>query len=433
MKKSVKLISLLLLVSMVLSICACGKKKPGPGAKKIDEPFKPEHEVETTLPPEPTETDPVPGPTTPAPTDTPAPTYGDISTIKDLIELSEGAIGMTAEETTNYLTQALGIKTFTLKDKDLTNDGKSKERYLRHLDKDIVVDGVTFKSIGMHVNNGKVNYISYTVRVEAILAAKEPFEAKAIYDSVYPIITNAYGKELDGYTEQWIDFTKSGVSGWQHNEYTISTFWGEGCKGEAGNDQFVLVIQYKGDISQKEPTGGGNRPDDTNPTTTPTDGGTVSPDQLTAEFAFSVIMLTLGQTPEQARSWLEISFNTKVKDPVTAKNGDGSYTIYAYACDLTIEGVKISQIDLLVGEGKDKVFNVNLKGQSEKKDKAIENYKMFQNKYKVLFGNPSEELHNNDQDTVGFKISDNIELDTGALHTKKDSRCYICIEDRSLK
>lgn len=79
MKRSTKLITLLLIASMALSVCACDIRRKGVDRIMLDEYDKPEHSVETTIP-EPTETEPAP--TEPDPTRRKIPAINMLHTLK---------------------------------------------------------------------------------------------------------------------------------------------------------------------------------------------------------------------------------------------------------------------------------------------------------------------------------------------------------------
>ena len=143
MKRSTKFITLLLIASMALSVCACDIRRKGVDRIMLDEYDKPEHSVETTIP-EPTETEPAPtepDPTTPEPTTTTAPDTkyqpGEIKDTLDLIKLGESAIGMGYEDATTYLTQCLNIKEFTPVDGLFDSNNVPSERFRRYWDKNI--------------------------------------------------------------------------------------------------------------------------------------------------------------------------------------------------------------------------------------------------------------------------------------------------------
>ena len=184
MKRSTKFITLLLIASMALSVCSCGARRKGVEPVELDEYDKPEHSVETTIP-EPTETEPAPtepDPTTPEPTTTTAPDTkyqpGEIKDTLDLIKLGESAIGMGYEDATTYLTQCLNIKEFTPVDGLFDSNNVPSERFIRYWDKNIDIDGVTYKSIGMHMKSNKVCQVTFTMRAEPILAKDESFDSK---------------------------------------------------------------------------------------------------------------------------------------------------------------------------------------------------------------------------------------------------------------
>ncbi len=437
MKRYIKLISMLLIASMALSVCACDVRRKGFDHIMLDEYEKPEHSVETSLP-EPTETVPVPtepDPTTPDPTATAAPNTnyqsGEIKNTIDLIKLSESAVGMGHEDATVYLTQALNLTKFTPIDGLFDKNNVPSERFLRYLDKDIVVDGVTYKSIGMHMMSNKVYQVSFTLRAEPILAKDESFDSKGINESLSAILNAAYGNPISGYTEQWIEFDENGVTGWNDGDYIVSLFWGKGCQGNKNNDQLVLEITYKGNISNKEPSG--QVPDPTGTTPAPT-GGSTSTTDITCDYVYVMSLLTLGQKVDAAKVWVESILFTKLGDPVTEKSSDKSYTTYSYSCSVKIDGRDYDQVDLYVSASTDKVYGVSFITKKDGADAIKDYYKSVTDRFKKLITTPPDETSDSGKKNVSvFKAAENINLTITATLKGNDSRCAMTVEDKTKK
>ncbi len=437
MKRYIKLISMLLIASMALSVCACDVRRKGFDHIMLDEYEKPEHSVETSLP-EPTETVPVPtepDPTTPEPTATAAPNTnyqsGEIKNTIDLIKLAESAVGMGHEDATVYLTQALNLTKFTPVDGLFDNNNVPSERFLRYLDKDIVVDGVTYKSIGMHMMSNKVYQVSFTLRAEPILAKDESFDSKGINESLSAILNAAYGNPISGYTEQWIDFDENGVTGWNDGDYIVSLFWGKGCQGNKNNDQLVLEITYKGNISAKKPEG--QVPDPTGTTPAPT-GGSTSTTDITCDYVYVMSLLTLGQKVDAAKTWVESILFSKLGDPVTETGSDKSYTVYSYPCDVKIDGVKYDQVDLYVSTAKNTVYNVAFLTAKMEEDPAADYYKGVTARFKQLISTAPDETEDPGKKYVThFKAAENIDLSVTLTFNGNDSRLMFNVEDKTKK
>lgn len=444
MKRFLKLTSLLLIASMALSVCACDARRKGVDPVVLDEYEKPEHSVETSIP-EPTETAPAPtepDQTTPEPTATPTPETnyqpGEIKDTIDLIKLSEATLGMTPDDATVFLTQALKLQKFTPVDGLPDSNNIPTERFLRYLDKDIVVDGVNFKSIGMHMKGTKVYQVSYTLRTEPILAKDESFDSKGVNETLSAILNKAYGSPISGYTEQWIDFTEKGVTGWNDGDYIVSLFWGKGCQGNAKNDQLVLEITYQGDISSKNPTG--QVPDPTGTTPSPTDstplptGGSTTSTELTCDYVYVMSLLTLGQRIEAAKVWVESFLFVKLGDPKTETSSDKSYTVYSYPVDVKIDGRQYDQVDIYVSSSKNTTYSISFLTKKDGADAVTDYYKLVTDRFKQLIKTAPDETSSAGKEYAShFKAAENIDLNVTATLKGNDSRCVINVEDKTQK
>ena len=220
MGKRIKFLSVLLAGAVLLSFCSCSRKHKGPGVIETDLPYKPERPYSETVYPVPTETEPTdPTETDPAPTTT------------------------ATTPTVNNGGAYYGITSYTASDSNYGDYGDPMERFLRDLNVDLVVEGVTFKSIGIHsTTDGYVGSVDYTMRKTAIFTSNEAFDSKGAYDTLYPEFVKAFGDPSDDYSSSWVDFDESGMNGWRYGDDGW-IFWGVSCQGVKGNDQLVIAYE----------------------------------------------------------------------------------------------------------------------------------------------------------------------------------------------
>ena len=396
MKRFTKLVSLVLALAMVLSIASCSAKRRT-GAKRIqsDEYAKQEYGMETDYT-EPTETDvtnPDPTETEPSAT-TPSATGNSTKGVIELLTLAESACGLTPDEATKVLASALGLTKYETRDSDNKDaTGAPVDRYLRYLDKDIVSEGVVFKNVSMHIRGGLVYSVDYGMRVEAIFAQNEELPAEEANNTMVPIITAKYGDPIPGYTETWVDFNKKGITGWQDGNFVICAFWGKGCQGVTGNDQFVLGVEYKPDA---------------NTTPKPT-SATGKPEGYTAEYLYVAGILFVGGNQNTSKKFIEATFGTTIGEPVSTDKPTStpSYTAYTYECNIVIDGVEFNRIEIDVCDSNSTVFQVSFIN-NKVDDKTLDEYqKMYADK---LAGVTSKSLTDKSSGKVKSSV---VVLDSG--------------------
>ena len=339
MKKHVKIISLVLAFAMALSMCACTSKPSGSGIVKNDAQSKPESPYGVEPEPVPTTTDPT-DPTDPQVTATPTPTTTPATdlasrdpielSVSDLMYISSLCIGLTPSQATELLTSVYGIGDYTVYDGDTVPNGEPVERFLRNLSRDIVVDGVTFKSIGMYCNDdGLVFDLNYSARVTAIFDTNEAVDSEGAYNKLYPVFCNNYGDPSDDYNATWIDFDESGNDGWRYADgLWVSIFWGKSCNSVRGNDQFVIGIESDDPSSLK-----------------PVDM-TESKDVFFGDAYKLMQSVTVGINLKTAENMITDTFGVNLGTP--KEESDGDTKTYTYNVETFIEGYRFDQIELMV-------------------------------------------------------------------------------------
>ena len=334
MKKHVKIISLVLAFAMALSMCACTAKPSGSGIVKNDAQSKPESPYGADPEPVPTTTEPTDPVVTSTPTPTPAAGLnpGDPieMSVPDLMYISNLCIGLTPSQATELLTSVLGIKDYAIYDGDPLPSGETVERFLRKLDRDIVVEGITFKSIGMYCNDeGLVFDLNYSVRETAILDANEAFDSESAYKKLYPVFCANYDEPSDDYEASWIDFDKSGNNGWRYGDgLWVSIFWGMSCNSVKGNDQLVIGIEYDDPSSL-------------------TRVDTTESKDVSFRDAFQLMQsLMVGLDIKMAENMITNTFGVNPGTPKEESEGDTK--TYTYNVETFIEGYRFNQIEINV-------------------------------------------------------------------------------------
>lgn len=178
MKRSTKFITLLLIASMALSVCACDIRRKGVDRIMLDEYDKPEHSVETTIP-EPTETEPAPtepDPTTPEPTTTTAPTGGTTSstdlTSDYVYVMSLLTLGQKVDAAKTWVESIL----FSKLGDPVTETSSDKSYTVYSYPCDVKIDGVKYDQVDLYVSTAK-----NTVYNVAFLTAKMEHDPAADY------------------------------------------------------------------------------------------------------------------------------------------------------------------------------------------------------------------------------------------------------------
>lgn len=333
MKRSLKTASLFLAFAMIISVCSCSAKPSRSGLVHRDyektEGSAGETEPVVTLTPVPT------GTATPTPTTAVSNGKQDpyeIS-VSELMSFSELCVGLSPDDAEAFLTAVLGISSYAVYDDGNTPAGTPTERFLRELDRDIVVSGVPFKSIGIHMNgNGAVVDVDYTIRENAIFAVNEAFDSESYYNMLYPDFSKAYGDPSDDYVSYWVDFDQSGLYGWKDGSYWVSLFWGMSCQSVKGNDQLVIGIEY----------------DD--PSNIMVNGGSTTRSAATSyNDVFTFMENAIGMDLNSAVDYFGNVFDVDLGAPSdTTKGTDGSST-YTYDVLITFDEYSFNEIELDTG------------------------------------------------------------------------------------
>ncbi|MBO4265868.1 MAG: hypothetical protein J5910_01635 [Lachnospiraceae bacterium] len=337
MKKHIKIISLVLAFSMILAMCSCtSKPSSGSGVVHNDAQSKPEKPYGEITDPLPTITDP----SDPTPVPTTPPNTNDVvdMTLSDLMYISDLCIGTTPDASTELLTAVLGIDKYQIEDSNYGSSGLPMERFLRDLSKDVSVNGVVFRSIGIYSNDsGLVSGVEYTVRETAIFDSNEAFDSELYYDTLYTVFYNNFGGPDNNYHASWVDFDKSGNYGWKyHDNCWVSMFWGVSCQSVKGNDQFVIGIECDDPANHGYGSG-----------TTPVP--TVDPEDLTDnsyEDVYDMMHSVVGLNIKTAESKVRDFFGVDIGKSSVNEGESGISTAYTYNVNVMIEGVVFNSIEL---------------------------------------------------------------------------------------
>ena len=425
MKKCVRALSLLLVLAIVTSMCACTAKPTRSGIKHNDAQSKPEHASTMETDPVPTTTDPVPT----QPADTPTPTPADPSpavnsepvemTVSDLMYISELCIGLTPDQATELLTAVLGISKFDTVDGDKTPSGVPIERFLRNLNRDISVNDIMFKSIGMYTNSdGAVVDVNFTVRNTAILDTNESFDSESYSDTLYPVICDKYGDPDDEYSSSWIDFDKSGNYGWDYSDNCwVYLFWGMGCQSVTGNDQLVLGLSLKDTSSIPEGPA----------------EGTVDADY---EDVYELLGNVTGLDIADAEKLLGVFFGTEFLNPDIEVNDGNNGKNYTYNVQIAIEGYSFYQVELKANAG-NIVYHIGFTNNSGSADELHEICLEFRDMTAdYLESDPTLEFpFSEDNDIIefyDFTAGYGIILSSGGYYTGTYNSVWFTYEDTKL-
>ena len=336
MRKHIKIVSLVLAFAMILAMCSCTSKPSGSGVVHNDAQSKPEKPYGVIVDPLPTTTEP----TDPTPVPTTTPNANDVvdMTLSDLMYISDLCIGITPDAATELLTSVLGIDNYQTEDSNYGSSGLPMERFLRDLSKDVSVNGVVFRSIGIYsTDSGLVHGVEYTVRETAIFDSNEAFDSELYYDTLYTVFNNNYGNPDNNYYASWVDFDKSGNYGWKYDDCWVSMFWGVSCQSVKGNDQFVIGIECKDPANHGSGSG----------ITTP--APTVNPDDLTDnsfEDVYEMMDSVVGLDIKTAENKVRDFFGVDIGKSTVNEGESGISTAYNYNVNVKIEGVVFSSIEL---------------------------------------------------------------------------------------
>lgn len=413
MKRSTKLISVVLIAAMLLATVSCAKRRKGAERIQSDGYAKPEAGLETDYT-EPTETDPTQtDPDLPTPSATPAANAGTYNSAPELLTLAESVCGMTPEDAASALTKALGIQAFKAVDSDDKDTGGALHRYLRYLDKDIVCDGIVFKSISLHMKKGIVFSVDYCMRVEGVFTQNEELDSETANTTLTNVITRRYGQPIDGYTETWVDFNKSGITGWKDGDFIISMFWGKGCQGVDGNDQLVLGVEYTTNVTA-------------NPTSAPSNGGT-GDEAYTTEYLFIAGLLFIGGNHSSTKMFIESSFATTLGNPVSTDKSttSPSYTAYTYDCNIVVDGVEFNKVEIDVCDSTGTVFQVSFINSKEDTNTLTSYQKTFADKLGTLYEKPLTDKSSGDAKIQVIELDSGVKIESGSLVDGKNNSFWI--------
>ncbi len=357
MKKNKKVISLALALVMMISLCACDTKPSRSGIRHNDAQSKPEGTVSTMTDPVATT---VPDPTDPTDTQPTDPSGTSAVepvefTVSDIMYISELCIGLGPDQAEELLTAVLSITEYTAVDGGSTSGGAPGERFLRDIDRDIIIGGVPFKSIGIHCNpSGVVVDVDYTIREKGIFDGNEAFDSESAYNSLYPLFCGAYGDPSDDYSSTWVDFDKSGLYGWKYDQYWISLFWGMSCQSVKGNDQLVIGIEHE---DPSNLLNGG--------------GSTTRSVSSSYRDIYQLMENVIGMDLDAARNTVNTAFGIDIGKPSdTTGDGSGNET-YTYDVDITVDDFHFNQIELDVNKDKT-VYHIGFINNTDPGDKLHE-------------------------------------------------------------
>lgn len=407
MKRSAKLISVVLIAAMLIATVSCAKRRKGAERIQDDGYAKQEAGLETDQT-DPTETEPTqtdPDLPTPTPTPTPADTNNGSTSISapELLTLAESVCGMTPGDAASALAKVLGIQDYTTFDSDETDDGGPLHRYMRYLDKDIISEGIVFKSISLHMKSGIVFSVDYSMRVEGVFTQNEELDSENANTTLTRVITGKYGQPIDGYTETWVDFKKSGITGWKDGDFIISMFWGKGCQGVDGNDQLVLGVENTGDITPK-------------PTSAPPTGGS-GDGTYTTEYMFVAGIIFIGGDQNTTKMFIETTFATTLGDPVSTDKPTTSqpYTAYTYDCKIVVDGVEFNKVEIDVSDSKGIVFQVSFINSKDDANKLASYQETFAGKLSSLYGNTLTDKSSGDSKIQICELDSGTKIESGCL------------------
>lgn len=437
MGKRIKLLSVLLAGAMLISFCSCSRKNKGPGVLETDLPFKPERPYSETLYPDPTETEPTdPTETDPAPTTTattPNVNNGGVyeMTVNDVMLISELCIGMPVDVATEFITTVYGITSYTTSDSNIGDYGDPMERFLRDLDVDLVVEGVTFKSIGIHsTTDGFVGSVDYTMRKTAIFATNEAFDSKGAYDTLYPKFVKTYGDPSDEYSASWVDFAESGMNGWRYgDDCWISIFWGVSCQGVKGNDQLVIAFETENPYNYVT-----SDPGSTTPGTVPTATRGGDYDSEISQ-VYDMMNGTMGLDKGMAQSAVQGYFGVNLGTPIARDDGEDGQKTYTYNVTVTICGIDFNQIEISTNSW-GAVHRISFNNNMESGDAIHEHVLALTEEVNSIFGEPTIDYPlTDDNSTIEFYDHDlepNIVVSVGGYYTPTYNNLWFSLDDYDL-
>ena len=434
MGKRVKILSVLLAGALLISCCSCSRKHKGPGVIETDLPFKPESPYGVVVDPLPTETEPIdPTETDPTPTTT-TPTVNNVgvyeTTVGDLMLLSELCIGMPVDTATEFIVTVFGITSYTTSDSNYGTYGDPMERFLRDLNVDLVVEGVSFKSIGIHsTTDGFVGSVDYTMRKTPILATNESFDSKGAYNTLYPKFVAEYGDPSDDYSASWIDFDESGFDGWRYDDNNwVSIFWGVSCQGVVGNDQLVIAFECDNPYSYISTDPGTS---DTVPTATR--GGDYDSE---ISQVYDMMDGTMGLDKGMAQSVIQGYFGINLGTPSVRDGENSGQKIYTYNVNVTICGIDFNEIEINTNSW-GAVYHVGFRNDTASADEIHENVMALTEEVNSIFGDPTIDYPLTDENTTiefyDHDLEPNIVVSVGGYYSTVYNSMWFSYDDYDLE
>ena len=417
-----KTASLALAFALMIQLCACSAAKPSKsGIIHNDAQSKPEGAMVTeTVPPVTiTPTDPF------IPTISATPSVGNTNTepldltVSDIMYISELCIGLSPDVAVELLISVYGITDYLMYDSTMGSSGLPMERDLRELNREIYVEGIQFRSIGIHsTDSGIVKSVDYSVRQNAIFDDNEPFDSESYYNRLYPLFVSEFGEPDDDYEAIWVTFDRSGMSGWRDGDYCwFSMFWGMGCSSVTGNDQFVIGVEC----------------DD--PEAFVAAGGGYSFDPRDASFAevYELMESVIGFDRSMTESYIEGVFGVELGTPQEEDGVDVNSKYYTYDVEYTIEGFSFDRIEIYTNSNY-AVYHVgfaNTKGSQDYLRDACINFKDMAEDY--LDAAPAVEYPLSDDNDLfefyDFDLGNSHLLSLSAYYTDFYSNLWLTYED----
>ena len=354
-------------------------------------------------------------------------------TVSDVMLVSELCIGMPVEAATQFLTGIYGITSCTKSDSNYGDYGDPMERFLRDLDVDLVVEGVTFKSIGIHSTiDGYVGSVDYTMRKTPILATNESFDSKGAYNTLYPKFVNTYGDPSDDYSASWIDFDESGMNGWKYGEDCwISIFWGVSCQGVVGNDQLVIAFEcqepYNYVVSDPTvPSSDGTVP-------TATRGGDYDSE---ISQVYEMMDSTMGLDRSMAVSVVQGYFGISLGTPSERAGSGTDQKIYTYKVNVTICGINFNEIELGTNSW-GAVYRIEFINNKESPNKIHEYVLALTEEVNSIFGEPTMDYPLTDDNTMiefyDHDLDPNIVVSVGGYYNTGYNSLWFSLDDYDLE
>ena len=436
MGKRVKILSVLLAGALLISCCSCSRKHKGPGVIETDLDFKPESPYGAIVDPiptdpvpiDPTETDPAPTTTTTNPTSVNGGVYE--MTVGDIMVLSQLCIGMPVDTATEFIVTVFGITSYTTSDSNYGTYGDPMERFLRDLNVDIVVEGVTFKSIGIHsTSDGFVGSVDYTMRKTAILATNESFDSKGAYETLYPKFVAEYGDPSDDYLAQWIDFDESGMNGWRYDDNSwVSIFWGVSCQGVVGNDQLVIAFESENPYSYIT-----SDPGSTDPVPTATRGGDYDSE---ISQVYDMMDSTMGLDKGMAQSVIQGYFGISLGTPSVRDGEEAGQKTYTYTATVTICGMDFDQIEISTNSW-GAVYHIGFINDVDSADTIHKNVLALTEEVNSIFGDPTIDYPLSDENTTiefyDHDLDPNIVVSVGGYYSTVYNSMWFSYDDYDLE